>query len=383
MSSSKLEVHIGSAMQAIDADQWNALARGRSPFLRHEFLQALEQSGSVTPETGWTPCHAQVHSHGKLIAGMPLYLKQHSYGEYVFDWSWADAYQRYGQRYYPKLLTAIPFTPSQSPRILVGDDAALSDITHAITVATKQFAESVGASSWHVLFPDAPQAAALAEQGLMLREACQFHWHNRGYADFDDFLRTLSSRKRKNLRKERADVLNQGIVFERVQGAEITAAHWKAFYRFYQNTYNVRGQQGYLTATFFDLLAAAMPENIFLILAKHQAEYVAGSLFFYDDNTLYGRYWGCDSDYQNLHFEACYYQGIEYCIKHKLQRFDAGAQGEHKLRRGFEPTTTQSCHWIADRAFSDAIRTFCHEEAEHVSLYKDAAAQRLPFKHSD
>lgn len=370
-------------MQAIDADQWNALVKGQSPFLRHEFLCALEQSGSVATITGWTPCHVQILSAGKLIAAMPMYLKQHSYGEYVFDWSWADAYQRYGQQYYPKLLTAIPFTPSQAPRILVEDNSALTELAGIIAVAVKQYAGSVNASSWHVLFPDADQARALTQQGLILREACQFHWHNRGYQVFDDFLQTLSSRKRKNLRKERTDVAAQGIVFEHIPGAEITAQHWKVFYRFYQNTYRVRGQQGYLTPAFFDLVAASMPENILLILARCENEYVAGSLFFHDDHALYGRYWGCDADYHNLHFETCYYQGIEYCIEKQLQLFDAGAQGEHKLRRGFEPVTTLSCHWIRDKAFADAIKQFCVEEAEHVSLYQDAATQRLPFRRGE
>jgi uncharacterized protein len=383
MSSGDWEVHIGSGMQAIDVDQWNALARGCSPFLRHEFLCALEQSGSVATSTGWTPCHLQVRSSGRLIAAMPLYLKRHSYGEYVFDWSWADAYQRYGQRYYPKLLTAIPFTPSRSPRILVDNSAPLPELAGFITAAVRRYADSVNASSWHILFPETSQAAALAQQGLILREACQFHWHNRGYRDFGDFLQTLSSRKRKNLRKERADVASQGIVFEKIQGTEITAEHWKVFYRFYQNTYMVRGQQGYLTPDFFDQVAASMPENIMLLLARYKSEYVAGALFFHDHQALYGRYWGCDADYHNLHFETCYYQGIDYCIENQLQLFDAGAQGEHKLRRGFEPTTTVSCHWIKDLAFANAIKEFCREEAEHVSLYQDAAAERLPFRRGE
>jgi len=383
MSGSHLEIQIGSSMQDIDAAQWNALVRGCSPFLRHEFLNALEISGSVTATTGWEPSHLTVQQNGRLIAAMPLYRKHHSYGEYVFDWSWADAYQRYGQAYYPKLLTAIPFTPSQSPRLLFGQGVDISDMVAGIVVAVQAYAEKTGASSWHILFPDDQSAQQLSHENLIQRQGCQFHWRNRGYKTFEDFLSTFSSRKRKNLRKERSDVQAQSIVFERYEGNEISEVQWEVFYRYYQNTYLVRGQQAYLSPEFFAMIARLMPENIMLTLARLNGRYVAGALFFHDATTLYGRYWGCEQDYHNLHFETCYYQGIEYCIEKDLQRFDAGAQGEHKLRRGFEPVRTRSLHWIREPAFAKAIADFCREETAHIRQYEAAASDRLPYRRDD
>lgn len=371
-------------MRDIDAAQWNALIDNQSPFLRHEFLLALEESGSVTADTGWQPCHLVVQHRVKdelaLLAAMPLYIKSHSYGEYVFDWGWADAYQRYGQRYYPKLLTAIPFTPSQAPRIFCDDNKTLTRLLPSIVEAVLAYAERTGASSWHILFPDRQSAAALNSDVFIKRQAVQFHWHNRDYHSFEDFLACCSSRKRKNLRKERADVAGQGITFTRLEGGNISDEVWDTFYRYYQNTYQVRGQQGYLTREFFQRINDTMPDNIFLVMATRNQKHVAGALFFKGASTLYGRYWGCEQDYQNLHFEACYYQGIDYCIEQGYQVFDAGAQGEHKLRRGFEPVITESYHWISEPAFRDAIADFCRQERPHVEAYKKAAAEQLPFK---
>lgn len=378
------EIHIGLSMQDIDAEQWNRLVDGRSPFLSHAFLRALEESGSVQADTGWQPCHVVVTgSAGELLAAMPLYIKQHSYGEYVFDWGWADAYQRYGQPYYPKLLTAIPFTPSQSPRVLAGDDEAVAHWLPLIKQAVLQYADQIEASSWHVLFPTRSNADALQQSGMIRREASQFHWRNRGYETFDDFLATFSSRKRKNLRKERADVLAQGIRFECLEGGAIPEDTWDIFYRYYQNTYQVRGQHGYLTRGFFRLIDQSMPENLFLVMALRGDDPVAAALFFKGADTLFGRYWGAEQDYDNLHFETCYYQGIEYCIRHNISLFDAGAQGEHKLRRGFEPVTTQSFHWIKEPAFREAIADFCQQEMAHVAAYQAAAREQLPFRQSD
>ena len=372
-------------MQEIDAGAWNRLAGSNSPFLKHEFLLALEQSGSVSAETGWQPCHLAVFAEDskQLLAAMPLYLKNHSYGEYVFDWSWADAYQRHGHAYYPKLLTAIPFTPSQSPRVLADSPERMQALMPHIISAVMKYAEQSGASSWHILFPDTSASALFAKAGLVRREACQFHWRNRDYQSFDGFLDTFSSRKRKNLRKERADVKAQGISFERLQGEEISDAIWDRFYQFYQNTYHIRGQHGYLTRDFFRQIHASMPEAAFLVMAQRHGEYIAGALFFEGAESLFGRYWGASDDYQNLHFETCYYQGIEYCIEHQLTLFDAGAQGEHKLRRGFEPVSTESYHWIQEPAFRHAIADFCAQEIDHVRTYKEAAVQQLPFKRPD
>lgn len=371
-------------MRDIDATQWNALIDNQSPFLRYEFLLALEESGSVTADTGWQPCHLvvqhQVQDEPILLAAMPLYIKSHSYGEYVFDWGWADAYQRYGQPYYPKLLTAIPFTPSQAPRILCDDSKTLNMLLPSIVEAVLAYADRIEASSWHILFPDRQSAAALHSEVFVHRQAVQFHWQNRGYQSFEDFLACCSSRKRKNLRKERADVASQGITFTRLEGGNISDEVWDTFYRYYQNTYQVRGQHGYLTRDFFQRINDTMPENIFLVMATRNQKHVAGALFFKGERALYGRYWGCDQDYQNLHFETCYYQGIDYCIEQGYQVFDAGAQGEHKLRRGFEPVITESYHWIREPAFREAIADFCRQERPHVEAYKNAAAEQLPFK---
>jgi predicted N-acyltransferase len=373
------ELTIGLSMPEVNAEDWNRLAIGHCPFLQHEFLLALESSGSVSRLTGWQPCHIVVKHHEQVIAAMPLYEKHHSYGEYVFDWTWADAYRRYGMPYYPKLVTSIPFTPSQSARLLVdaaySADTVLSLIKHAIAAQTQL-------SSWHVLFPDTRDATLFEGSGLIRREGVQYHWFNRGYASFEDFLQACSSRKRKNLRKERESMLAQGIHFELLGAAQISANLWEKFYEFYQNTYEIRGQQGYLTLGFFKMIADTLPDHLFLIMACKDQEYVAGALFFKDSKTLFGRYWGCAQDYQNLHFETCYYQGIEYCINNGLERFDAGAQGEHKLRRGFEPTATTSFHWIADSQFRQAIENFCQQEAGHVTAYSLAAAAELPYKKS-
>ncbi|MDO9478434.1 MAG: GNAT family N-acetyltransferase, partial [Pseudohongiella sp.] len=322
----RLEVKLGLAISDLDASAWNALVVNQSPFLQHGFLLALEQSRSVCVETGWEPCHVAVFQQGQLIAAIPLYIKHHSYGEYVFDWAWADAYQRHGRLYYPKLLTAIPFTPSQSARILTADPNRRAELMPIFMEAITGFAAKTGASSWHVLFPDNSSAEALDASCLIRREATQFHWRNKSYRDFDDFLASCNSRKRKNLKKERNDVSGQGFSFERLTGKDLTPEIWDQFYVFYQNTYQVRGRYGYLTREFFSRVHALLSDQIFLIMVSHEKRdnYVAGAMFLKDQNTLYGRYWGCEQDYQNLHFETCYYQGIDICIAEGLERFDAG-----------------------------------------------------------
>lgn len=382
MTANTLQLQTGLRMTEIDAAAWNRLVVGKSPFVQHEFLLALERSGSVGAGTGWEPCHVGVFENGQLIAAMPLYVKHHSYGEYVFDWSWADAWRRHGLPYYPKLVSAIPFTPSQSPRLLARDSQTAARVMQRLYDAVTALARQNGYSSWHILFPDAESAKALESAELIRREAVQFHWYNQKYSSFEDFLLACSSRKRKNLRKERHDVAAQGFCFERLTGAQLTPQVWDRFYVFYQNTYQVRGQYGYLTREFFTQLHSAMPDQVFLIMVSHpqRNEYVAGALFLKDRETLYGRYWGCEQNYQNLHFETCYYQGIDICIAEGLQRFDAGAQGEHKLRRGFVPVTTCSWHWIADPAFARAIRDFCQQERAYMQAYREQAASQLPFK---
>lgn len=374
-------VEFFESIRELDGAQWNRLAGQDSPFTRHEFLLALEQSGCVSATTGWTPRHLRViDAGGQWLAVMPLYLKSHSYGEYVFDWSWADAYQTHGYTYYPKLLTAIPFTPSSAPRILTDRREALPGLLPLMLTAIKAKAAEAGASSWHVLFPTRGEAELLQEHGLLTRMGCQFHWHNEGYSDFDGFLCALSSRKRKNIRKERAAVATQGIHFECLEGDAIRAEHWQQFFGFYQNTYLVRGRRGYLNLKFFQQIGKTLPGNLVLLLARQDKQAVAGALFFKSKEKLFGRYWGCDEAFQFLHFETCYYQGIDYCIRAGLRSFDAGAQGEHKIQRGFRPIPTWSSHWIAQAEFERAIAEFLERERQYTESYIKEARTLLPFR---
>jgi predicted N-acyltransferase len=364
----------------VDAAQWNALVGADYPFMRHEFLLALEQSGCVNARSGWQPLHALVERDSRLVACMPLYAKTNSMGEYVFDWSWADAYSRHGLDYYPKLLTAIPFTPCAGPRLCVDRSTSLDEVLPPLQEAIRKLADENAASSWHVLFPEPDLRAALATAGLQLRTGCQYQWFNANYRDFEDFLECFSSRKRKNLRKERARVGENGIEFEVLEGAAISDEHWQRFFRFYRSTYLVRGRSPYLNVDFFLRLGHSMPERLLLILARKGGEHIAGALFFKGSDTLYGRYWGCTEEFQFLHFETCYYQGIDYCIRHGIKRFDSGAQGEHKIQRGFKPVRTWSAHWIRHPDFAKAIARFVQEEERHIDAYVAQAAEFLPFR---
>jgi predicted N-acyltransferase len=379
--SQQLEVHFLTAVEQIPAAQWNAITGTDYPFLRHEFLSCLEQTGCTDGESGWQPCHATLYRGEKLIAVMPLYLKSHSWGEYVFDWGWADAWQRQGLKYYPKLVTAIPFTPATGPRLCLAEDEAREAIFPMMFQAVKQLAEQEGASSWHLLFPRADEASVLKENGSSIRMGSQFHWFNRDYSNFDDFLQRFNSRKRKSLRRERRRVEEQGIELQVLEAAEITPAHWEKFYFFYQLTYAKRsGHGGYLSREFFMRLADTMADACVMVMAQHEGKAVGGALYFRSSDTLYGRYWGCEQELDCLHFEACYYQGIEYCIRHGLQRFDPGAQGEHKIQRGFEPIKTWSSHWIADSGFAAAIEDFTQRESLETQRYIEQASSYLPFR---
>lgn len=376
-----LEVRFLLSITELPRQQWNALIGSDYPFLRHEFLALLESTGCTDRESGWQACHATLYRGGQLIALMPLYLKSHSYGEYVFDWSWADAWRRHGLAYYPKLVTAVPFTPATGPRLCLaaGEDSAT--IYPLVLQAIQQLAREQGASSWHLLFPEQEEAEKLALAGTALRVASQFHWLNRGYSSFEDFLNRFNSRKRKSLKRERRRVAEQGIEMRVLEGEQITPADWERFYLFYQMTYAKRsGHGGYLNREFFLGLAAAIPEHCVLVMAYRAQHAVAGALYFRSTNTLYGRYWGCEQELDCLHFEACYYQGIEYCIQHGLQRFDPGAQGEHKIQRGFTPVRTWSNHWIADPGFADAIEDFTQRERREIDHYIARASTYLPFK---
>jgi predicted N-acyltransferase len=378
-----MEVKQIDSMTQVDCTAWNRLAGDAYPFLRHEFLSALEQSGSVSAQTGWEPAHLLVMDEEELVAFMPLYLKRHSWGEYVFDQSWAQAYRQQGLDYYPKWLTAIPFTPCQGARIVSKAAADPLEVMQLLLGFIKQLSAQRDISSWHCLFPIEHQAEQLRSLGLSIREGVQFHWFNRGYHDFNDFLQTLNAGKRKMLKRERRKISEQGVSLLRIAGPDVSEAQWRAFFRFYTMTYLKRGSQPYLNPAFFQQIAATMGEQLLLVLAVKEDKYIAAALSFIGADTLYGRYWGCDEEHHSLHFETCYYQGLDYCIEHGLQRFDSGAQGEHKIARGFEPITTYSAHWIKDNRFAKAIGRFLAGEQEAMRLYKQDAATYLPFKQSN
>ncbi len=370
-----------NSIDAVPAAQWDALLTGAYPFLKHAFLAALEHSGAATPRSGWQPQHLLLWRDQQLLAAMPLYLKSHSYGEYVFDWSWAEAWQRSGQAYYPKLLCAIPFTPATGPRLLLAADVSIADVLGQMLTALKTRIGREQLSGFHLLFPDAELHRAGRALGLSERMGAQYHWFNRGFASFDDFLATFSSRKRKNLRKERERVYAQGLHLQVLEGAEISADDWQRFFYFYQMTYAKRsGHGGYLSAEFFSEIGHTLRDQIVMVVARQGDEVVAAALNFRDETTLYGRYWGCSREFEFLHFEACYYQGIEYCIRHGLQRFDPGAQGEHKIQRGFEPTATYSLHWIEHAGLRRAVDDFLQRERRHIENYLQEATALLPFK---
>ncbi|MGR8935169.1 MAG: GNAT family N-acetyltransferase [Gammaproteobacteria bacterium] len=364
----------------VSAAAWNALAGSDYPFLRHEFLTALENSASVSPQTGWSPRHLLVYRNDEPIALMPLYLKTHSYGEYVFDQSWAEAYRRHGLNYYPKWLTAIPFTPCQGPRIAIKNAADRDAILNTVFDFIRAASEDRKISSWHCLFPAQPQAEQLHSLGLLLREDVQFQWFNKGYRDFDDYLQTFNSAKRKMIKRERRRVCEAGVELLTIPGNAANEAQWQAFYRFYAATYVKKFSQPYLNADFFSRCATAMGERMLLVLALKDGRYVAAALSFIGGDTLYGRYWGCHREFDALHFETCYYRGLDYCIRHGLQRFDSGAQGEHKIARGFEPIRTYSAHWLKNAAFAQAVEGFLIDEKQAVKNYRQAAANYLPFK---
>jgi len=372
-----------TSIHEVSPAAWNALTGTDYPFLRHEFLAALEDSESACSKTGWTPQHLIVEDavSRTLMACLPLYCKQHSYGEYVFDWSWADAWERTGQSYYPKLVSCIPFTPATGPRLSILEGWERDAILKLVFQSIEERAQALNASSWHHLFPDAKASHELVHMGVARRTGCQFHWLNRGYDSFDNYLSTFTARRRKTIRQERRRVLNQGFEFQQVSGRDVSPEEWELFYHFYQRTYLKRsGNVGYLGASFFQRVAEALPDQLIMVWARLDGERAAGSLYFRSAGTLYGRYWGCAQEYDCLHFEACYYQGIDYCIAQGLHTFDAGAQGEHKIQRGFEPVLTYSNHWIKDEGFSHAVNDFLGREHLEVLAYQAACRGHLPFK---
>jgi len=372
----ELTVRLAPGVGSFDAAQWNALGGNRNPFVSHEFLTALEDSGSVGPGTGWEPAPIVItDSAGKLLAAMPSYAKGHSQGEYVFDQSWADAWHRAGGRYYPKLQIAAPFTPANGPRLLLSDrNLALHLLKGAETVC-----QDNGLSSAHATFIDPEQLPLFKEADWLIRSDIQFHWQNRAYGSFDDFLGELASRKRKTLRKERA-AAQEGLRIERLTGDAIQPEHWDAFWIFYQDTGARKWGTPYLTREAFTLLGERMADRMVLILAYEDNMPIAGALNFIGSDALYGRYWGCTRDVRFLHFELCYYQAIDIAIELGLNRVEAGAQGGHKLARGYEPVQTHSAHWIADLGFRAAVADFLERERQGVSADQLFLGERTPFR---
>ena len=367
---------VGSIAE-IGPTEWNRLAAGKAasgnPFVQHAFLAALERSGSVGPGTGWTPRHIVLRSNGRIVAAAPAYLKEHSFGEYVFDHGWAEAYARAGGRYYPKLLCAVPFTPVTGPRLLAENEAGRKLLANALVTA----ATRARLSSAHVTFhQNEPEQLA---ESFLERTGLQYHWFNKGYRSYDDFLGALSSRKRKALRRERREAA-QGLIFRRLSGAEIKERHWDVFWRFYQDTGSRKWGRPYLTRTFFSLIGEAAPDSILMILAEDAGRPVAGALNFIGDDALFGRYWGRTEERPFLHFEVCYHQAIDFAIERRLGRVEAGAQGDHKLARGYEPVLTRSSHWIADPGFREAVARFLNAERRQIEAELAAIADESPFR---
>ena len=366
-------VRIVDSLASVDRDEWNALA-GPQPFLRHEFLSALTDTGCASAKSGWLPQFVLLKRSGSLAGAMPLFAKNHSYGEYVFDWAWADAHERHGVDYYPKLVCAVPFTPVRGARIL----GATPAVKKALVQAALELARDT--SSLHVLFACDEDSMLLAEMGFLMRRTVQFHWKNDGYAGFDDFLARLSHQRRKNIRQERRRVRDAGVAFRWLEGEAITRKHWEFFNRCYRGTYAAHRSTPYLSLEFFLRLGAALPEHVVMVLAEREGRPIASSLLLRDAQSLYGRYWGAVEHVPLLHFECCYYQAIQYAIERKLQTFEGGAQGEHKLFRGLLPVQALSAHWLAHPKFARAVETFLEREGAGVARYVNELVEHSPFK---
>lgn len=347
-----------------------------NPFLSYAFLHALHESGSASAKTGWSPCYISLWDGETLAAVMPLYEKSHSYGEYVFDWAWAEAYHQHGLNYYPKLVSAIPFTPITGNRLIARDAQAQLALLNELI----RLQGSMQVSSTHILFPTKDEAILLNSAGFLLRQGIQFHWQNNSYESFEDFLSSLEKKKRKNIRAERRKVAESGIEFQHLRGKGIQADDWHFFKYCYDQTYSEHHSSPYLNLDFFLRIGAAMPENIHLIIAQRGDNRIAASLLIHDKDTVYGRYWGCIEHVPCLHFETAYYQAIEFCIKNKIKTFEGGAQGEHKMARGFLPTKTYSAHYLAEKAFSEAVAKFLQRETGGIENYFCELDERTPFK---
>ena len=377
-----MKVEFAESIKNIDEDVWNKIVNSDYPFLNYSFLLALEETKCVGEGTGWYPFHLLIKENKEIIALMPMYLKTDSHGEFIFDWSWADAYYRNGMEYYPKLVSAIPFTPASGPRLCSLSEENIPELVRLIKEAIEEISTHLKLSSAHVLLPEYTELEHFMNSGFSLRTSYSFHWFNNNYKRFNDFLNGLTSRQRKNIKKERKKILDQNITIEKIEGKNITETLWNDFFNFFQVTYLKRGMSPYLNLDFFLKLTEIFPDNLLLVVAKDlkNNKPVAGALNFYDSKVLYGRYWGCLEQYDSMHFECCYYQGIEYCIEKGINKFDPGVQGEHKIKRGFLPIETYSAHWIKDTRFRKAIDNFLIEERANILDYKERCKSLLPFK---
>ncbi|MEM9442293.1 MAG: GNAT family N-acetyltransferase [Pseudomonadota bacterium] len=379
--SEPIEIRLAQGISEVDAADWDACAGSDQPFLSHAFLMALETSGCATSESGWLPLHLVAEQQGRLIACAPMYLKSHSYGEYVFDWSWANAYEQAGGHYYPKLQVAVPFTPVPGPRLLTRPDVQIAKT--ALVQGLLSAASQIDCSSLHITFCEEAEWRQLGDAGMMKRTGVQYHWHNRDYCSFDDFLSQLKSSKRKMIRKERAKVRDQGLELETLTGDALTPEIWDHFYPFYRATVDKRWGGAYLTKSFFQEIGALIPERIVLVMARHHGRYVAGALNLLGSDTLYGRNWGCLQSFEFLHFEACYYAAIDFAIERGLSRVEAGAQGQHKLQRGYEPVPTYSAHWIRHRQFREAVERFLDVERAEMESEREQLKGLLPYREAE
>jgi len=384
MTANDAVVKVVGSIAEISPSDWDRCANPSTmpfdPFISHAFLKSLEDAGTVTRRTGWVPQHLALEQAGRITGVMPLYVKGHSKGEYIFDYGWADAYERAGGSYYPKLQCAVPFTPVPGRRLLAGDGEGRHERERMLLAAGIELAKRNSLSSLHVTFCTEGEWSRCGEAGLLQRTDKQFHWHNQGYGTFDDFLATLSSRKRKTIRRERAQAVDDGIVIERVSGADLTEAHWDAFFSFYMDTGGRKWGRPYLNRPFFSLMGQSMADDCLLIMARSGEHYIAGALNLIGGDCLYGRYWGTTAHLPFLHFEVCYYQAIEFAIEKGLARVEAGAQGEHKLARGYMPTPTYSVHWIADGGFRDAVSRYLDDERRYMAQEREALSEYGPYK---
>lgn len=382
-SATTLSLQCLPSLASIDASDWDALLPDANPFLSHAFLSAMELEHCIRPDYGWTPHHLLLRDGERVVGAIPLYLKGNSHGEFVFDWAWAHAWEQAGHDYYPKLLAAVPYSPVSGPRLLIGKGADAPNLRRLLAQALRDQTDRLGLSSAHVNFTQNEDGVALAADGWLVREDTQFHWRNRGWRGFDDFLGSLTAKKRKNIRQERAQVERTGVICTMRHADEIDGSDWPALHRLYVSTFEDHGNLPVLTESFFRRIAAALPRQLLVCECRLDGELVAMALFLRSDSTLYGRYWGAQVMLPGLHFEACYYQGIDYCLRHGLQSFEPGAQGEHKIARGFLPTPTRSFHYLADPGLRHAVADYLRRESRSRREYREELALHTPYRDTE